>query len=61
MTSITKDIQIQRLCEALKAAAYYIDRLETAQRRRIVRDMTEAMECYRSEALPLIAAHENKS
>ncbi len=26
-----------------------------------VRDMTEAMECYRSEALPLIAAHENKS
>ena len=53
-----QDIQINRLLEALKAAAYYIERLEMVQQRRKVRDMTEAMEHYRREALPLIAAYE---
>lgn len=33
--------------EALDAARYYIDRLEAVQRRRVVRDMTEAMEGYK--------------
>lgn len=53
-----RDIQIQRLYEALKAAAYYIDRLEKVQRRRVVRDMTEAMEGWNNEGPALIAAHE---
>ena len=53
-----KDIQIQRLYEALKAAEYYIERLELVQQRRRVRDMTEAMEHYRREALPLIAIYD---
>ena len=56
-----KDIQIQRLLEALKSAAYYIDRLEAAQMRRKVRDMAEAMEYYRREALPLLEAYERAS
>jgi hypothetical protein len=53
-----QDIQIQRLYEALKTAAYYIERLELVQRRRKVRDMTEAMEHYHREAIPLIAAYD---
>jgi hypothetical protein len=60
MNDISKDIQIQRLYEALKSAAYYIERLELVQQRRRVRDMTEAMEGYRREALPLIAAYERE-
>lgn len=35
-----------RLQEVLDAASYYIDRLEAVQQRRVVRDMTEAMEGY---------------
>jgi hypothetical protein len=58
---MSADIQIQRLYEALKAAAYYIDRLEAAQQRRKVRDMTEAMEHYHREAVPLIAAYEKEA
>jgi hypothetical protein len=53
-----QDIQIQTLYEALKAAAYYIERLEMAQQRRKVRDMTEAMEDYHRTGPPLIAAYE---
>ena len=56
-----QDIQIQRLYEALKAAAYYIERMELVQQRRKVRDMTEAMEYYRRTALPLIAAYEKEA
>ena len=55
-----KDIQIQNLYEALKAAAYYVERLELVQRRKRVRDMTEAMEHYRRTALPLIEAYEKQ-
>jgi len=55
-----QDIQIQRLYEALKAAAYYIERLELVQQRRKVRDMTEAMEQYHREAVPLIAAYDRE-
>lgn len=56
-----RDIQIQRLYEALTAAAYYIDRLEAVQMRRKVRDMTEAMEYYRREAVPLLAAYDRNA
>ncbi len=51
-----KEIQIQNLYEALKAAEYYIDRLERVQMRKKVRDMCEAMEHYNRTAKPLIAA-----
>ena len=54
-------IEIGRLYEALKVAAYYIERLELAQRGRRVRDMTEAMEHYHSAAVPIICAYENES
>lgn len=54
----SRDIQIQNHYEALKAADYYIDRLEKVQRRHVVRDMTEAMEHYRRVGPPLIAAFE---
>ena len=57
----TRDIEIRNLYEALKAAEYYIDRLERVQMRKRVRDMTEAMEHYRREALPLIAAYEREN
>ena len=46
------------LLEALKAAAYYIERLEMVQQRRKVRDMTEAMEYYHRLGPPLLAAYE---
>lgn len=55
-----KDIQIQNLYEALKAAAYYIERCELWMQRKRVRDMTEAMEYYRRTALPLISAYEKE-
>ncbi len=58
MVDISKDIRIERLFEALKAADYYIERLEYAQRRRKVTDMTEAMEYYHRVGPPLIAAYE---
>lgn len=53
------DIEIQNLYEALKAAAYYIERLELVQQRRKVRDMTEAMEYYHRIAVPLLAAYDS--
>lgn len=53
------EIELQGLYEALKAAAYYIERLELVQQRRKVRDMTEAMEHYHRVALPVIAAYES--
>jgi pyruvate/2-oxoacid:ferredoxin oxidoreductase beta subunit len=53
-----QDTQIQTLYEALKAAAYYIERLEMVQQRRKVRDMTEAMEHYHHTGPALIAAYE---
>ena len=53
-----QDIQIERLLEALKAADYYITRLELVQQRRRVSDMTEAMEYYHRVGPPLIAAYE---
>jgi hypothetical protein len=55
----TADIEIQNLYEGLKAAAYYIERLELAQQRRKVRDMTEAMEHYHRVAIPLLAAYDS--
>ena len=53
-----QDIQIQTFYEALKAAAYYIERLELVQQSRKVRDMTEAMEHYHRIGPALIAAYE---
>lgn len=38
--------EIERLKVFVEAASYYINRLETAHKRRVVRDMTEAMESY---------------
>ena len=55
-----KDIEIQNLYEALKAAEYYIDRLEAVAQRRKVRDMTEAMEHYHRLAGPVIAAFDKE-
>lgn len=49
-----------RLSDAFAAADYYIDRLEAAQQRRVVRDMTEAMEGYRA-ARAAITAGDQKS
>jgi hypothetical protein len=55
----TADIEIQTLYEALKAAAYYIERLELAQQRRKVRDMTEAMEHYHRVGVPVLAVYDS--
>jgi hypothetical protein len=55
----TQDIEIQTLYEALKAAAYYIERLELVQQRRKVRDMTEAMEHYHRVAVPVLAVYDS--
>lgn len=57
----SKDIQIQTLYEALKAADYYINRLERVQRRLVVRDMTEAMSYWLRVGPPLIAAYESEA
>ncbi len=54
----TQEIQIQRLYEALKAAAYYIERLELAQRGRKVHGMTEAMTYYHHITPALLDAYE---
>lgn len=54
-----EQLQIQGLLEALKAADYYIERLELVQRGKRVRDMTEAMEHYHRVGPPLINAFEN--
>jgi hypothetical protein len=51
-----QDIEIQNLHEALKAAAYYIERLEMIQRRTRVRDLTEAMEHYHRVGPPLLVS-----
>lgn len=56
----TRDIQIQQLYEALKAAEYYIDRLERVRMRRKVRDLGEAASHYEHTALPLIKAYERE-
>lgn len=53
-----RDIQIQGLYEALKAAAYYVDRLEKAYLGQKIRDMAEASSHYQHTALPLIEAYE---
>lgn len=53
-----RDIQIQNLYEALKAANYYIDRLQKAQLGQRVCDMVEAGDYYCRFALPLIDAYE---
>lgn len=53
-----RDIQIQRLYEALKVADYYIDRLQKVQLGQRVTDMTEAGDHYCREVLPLIEAYE---
>lgn len=42
--------------ECATAAAYYIDRLEAVQMRRVVRDMAEAMEHYKSVRAQLLVA-----
>ncbi len=55
---LEKDIQIQRLYEALKVADYYIDRLQKAQLGQRVRDMSEAGDHYCREVLPLLDAYE---
>jgi hypothetical protein len=55
-----RDIQIDRLLEAIRAAAYYIERLERVMERKRVRDMCEAMEHYRRVAIPLIAAYDKE-
>ena len=54
--SDSKDIEIRNLYDALKAAEYYIDRLERVQMRKRVRDMPEAMEHYQRTAIPVILA-----
>lgn len=54
-----RDIEIQTLYEALKSAAYYIERLEMVQHRTRVRDMTEAMEHYHRVGVPVLAAYES--
>lgn len=51
--------ELQILYEALKAAAYYIERLELAQQRKKVRDMTEAMEHYHRVGVPVLAAYDH--
>ena len=55
-----KDIQIQRLYEALKTAAYYVDRLEKVHLGQKVRDLGEAASHYQCNVLSLIEAYENK-
>ena len=57
---MNKDLQIQNLYEALKIAAYYIERMELVQQRRKVRDMTESMEAYHRTVPTLIAAYEKE-
>lgn len=56
----SRDIEIRNLYDALKAAEYYIDRLERAQMRKRVRDMTEAMEHYQRTAIPVILAFDKE-
>ena len=56
----TKDIQIARLLEALRAAAYYIERLESVAQRKRVRDMCEAMEHYNRVGPALIDAYDRE-
>lgn len=58
---MSSDLQIQTLYEALRSAAYYVDRLEKAQCGKRVRDMTEAMEGYHRVVPALIAAYEKES
>jgi hypothetical protein len=53
-----RDIQIQRLYEALKSAAYYVDRLEKVYIGQRVCDLGEASNHYQCTALPLIEAYE---
>lgn len=53
-------IEVRNLYEALKAAEYYIDRLERVQMRRRVRDMDEAMEHYHRTAVPVILAFDKE-
>ena len=53
-----RDIEIQNLYEALKAADYYIDRLQKVQLGQKVRDLPEAGEHYCHTALPLLEAYE---
>ena len=54
------ELQIQKLYESLKAAAYYIERLEMFQSGKRVRDFAEAKEHYYRVAVPLIVAYESE-
>lgn len=56
----SKDIQIRNLYEALKAAEYYIERLEAFAGGKRVRDMTEAMEHYHRIAPAVIDAFDKE-
>lgn len=56
-----RDIQIQQLYEALKAADYYIDRLKKLCLGTKVRDLAEAASHYCHVALPLIEAYDKES
>lgn len=56
----TRDLEIRNLYEALKAAEYYIDRLERVQMRKRVTDMCEAMEHYHHAAAPIIKAYDKE-
>ena len=56
----SKEIEIRNLYDALKAAEYYIERLERVQQRKRVRDMCEAMEHYRRTAIPVILAFDKE-
>lgn len=53
-------IEVRNLYEALKAAEYYIERLERVQMRKRVTDMCEAMEHYQRAAIPLVKAYDKE-
>lgn len=61
MEKMDAEIRIQRLLEALKAAQYYVSRLERYRDGLTVRDLAEAEGHYRSEALSLIEAYEREA
>ena len=46
--------------DVMRAAEYYIERLEFAQQRKVVRDMAEAMEWYRRAEAALSTAKESE-
>jgi len=52
--------ELQTLLEALKSAAYYIERLEAVHSNKPVRDLAEAQAYYRRLALALLVAYERE-